>query len=304
MAHTSSYDMIRHSDTHSMTEGWRGKSWHYRLKSGVQIRGAQTRYVCDVDSSAEVPPQITFIYLLQGNMTLILRRKKYVFSAGEHGCCIMMSSKESEVLRRLANSGECNKHVVLTGMEQWLDEDVMENVEEYDLYNERLRSWPMTASMREGCEQWMTLDTSLGTLQRDILGLTLLNATWNYYLWWRKRTTLCIGGPDYQRLELAQSLDVLMRKGIFDAQRYADALNMSVRTLQRRAKEQLGCTLKEWITEQRLLLAKNAMLEKGVSISEASWIAGYQHNSSFILAFRKAFNVTPKVYLSLQKRHY
>ena len=301
MAHTSSHEMTKYANTTNVNENWRGNSWLYTLKSGVKIRGAQNQYVCDVDNSVEVPPQITFIFLLKGEMTLILRRKKYVFSAREHGCCIMMSSQESEVLRRLANMGEFNKHIVLTGMEQWLEEDAISDQERNELYDERMRSWPMTAAMREGCEHWMTLDTKLGTLQRDILGLSLLNLTWKYYLWWSQRAALPVASIDYQQLELAQSLDVLMRRGIFDSQSFADALNMSLRTLQRRSKEQLGCTLKEWITHHRLLIAKNALVERGMSITEAAWLAGYQHNSSFILAFRTAFKVTPKAYLSLQK---
>ncbi|MDB4836951.1 helix-turn-helix transcriptional regulator [Marinomonas sp.] len=301
MAHTSSNKMTRYEEKNSIKQNWRGDSWLYTLKSGVKIRGAHTQYVCDVDNSAEIPPQITFIFLLKGDMTLILRRKKYLFSAGEHGCCIMMSSTETEVLRRLANMGEINNHIVLTGMEQWLEDDVISSEARSDLYNERMRSWPMTVAMREGCEKWMSLDRTLGTLQRDVLGLSLLNLTWEYYLWLSDRKSLTVDNVDYQKLELVQSLDVLMRRGVFDTQGFADALNMSLRTLQRRAKEQLGCTLKDWITHQRLLLAKNALLEQDISISEAAWLAGYQHNSSFILAFRKVFKVTPKIYLSLQK---
>ncbi len=189
-------------------------------------------------------------------MTLILRRKKYVFSAGKHGCCIMISSLETEVLRRIAVIGEHDSHIALTGMEQWLSDYAISTSKIKDIYSEMARSWSMTATMREGCDQLMSLDTKASPLQKDLLGLTLLNLTWKHYLWWSEKNSLSYDNISYDHLDIKQSLEALMHKGIFDSQSFAGYLNISLRTLQRRAQEQLDCTLKDWVTHRRFIISR------------------------------------------------
>ena len=297
MSHTSSKEVT----FSKLSEGPVGAPWHYQLKSGVQIRGAHIHYARDVDRSAHTPPQVTFVFLLAGQMTLILRRRKYVLSAGKYGRCIMISSQHAEVIRRLANSGDCNQHIVVNGMERWLSDYVGSDLEINGLYDERLRSWPMSLEMEELCQKWQQQSNHHDPLQREVLGLALMNSAWQFFIK-QQHCVVTVNGHDAKALELAQSLQRQMRQGVFDGQSLADGLNLSLRTLQRRMGQVFGCTLKEWITQQRLELAKQALLKQGASLTQASQLAGYQHNSSFIVAFRKAFNVTPKVFLTQQKR--
>lgn len=58
-------------------------------------------------------------------------------------------------------------------------------------------------------------------------------------------------------------------------------------------KEETGYTIGNYITEKRLLLAKN-LVQNGSSITEACYQSGFKNYSSFSRAFKKAFNTIPK----------
>jgi AraC-like DNA-binding protein len=58
-------------------------------------------------------------------------------------------------------------------------------------------------------------------------------------------------------------------------------------------KEETGYTIGTYITEKRLLLAKN-LVQNGCSITEACFQSGFKNYSTFSRAFKKAFNTIPK----------
>ena len=58
-------------------------------------------------------------------------------------------------------------------------------------------------------------------------------------------------------------------------------------------KEETGYTIGNYITEKRLLLAKN-LVHNGSSITEACFQSGFKNYSTFLRAFKKKFNTIPK----------
>ena len=58
-------------------------------------------------------------------------------------------------------------------------------------------------------------------------------------------------------------------------------------------KEETGYTIGNYITEKRLLLAKN-LVQNGSSVTEACFQSGFKNYSTFSRAFKKAFNTIPK----------
>ena len=79
----------------------------------------------------------------------------------------------------------------------------------------------------------------------------------------------------------------------------AKSHNISISTLQRRFKYCCGTTVNEYIRALRLEYAKTAIIE-GKSIGEAAYMAGYNHSSNFITAFKKQFNATPKELIQIK----
>jgi AraC-like DNA-binding protein len=83
----------------------------------------------------------------------------------------------------------------------------------------------------------------------------------------------------------------------------ANKLQLSVSTLQRKFKQNYNMTVIEYVRIQRLEMARSGLLFKDLSIGEASYLAGYNHTSNFITAFKKQFGLTPTALLTdLQKR--
>ena len=58
-------------------------------------------------------------------------------------------------------------------------------------------------------------------------------------------------------------------------------------------KEETGYTIGNYISEKRLLLAKD-LVQNGCSITEACYQSGFKNYSTFSRAFKKAFNTVPK----------
>ncbi|MEK6242267.1 MAG: helix-turn-helix transcriptional regulator, partial [Escherichia coli] len=73
----------------------------------------------------------------------------------------------------------------------------------------------------------------------------------------------------------------------------AQELGMSVSTLQRAARKELGMSLQRYLRERKLQQVKVKLEERSVTIQEAAEIAGYAHSANFITAFRKLFGFSP-----------
>ncbi|RVU82854.1 AraC family transcriptional regulator [Leucothrix sargassi] len=83
-------------------------------------------------------------------------------------------------------------------------------------------------------------------------------------------------------------------------QEIADHLGLSISTLQRRFKQQVGMTVFEFTRYERLEKAKHALTHNHLTIGEAAYLSGYQHTSNFISAFSKQYEISPGQYV---KKH-
>ncbi len=73
----------------------------------------------------------------------------------------------------------------------------------------------------------------------------------------------------------------------------AKNVGFSVSSLQRHFKSTYGSTVVDYIRKRKLEMAKDAMINEGLPVSEACFIAGYSNPSSFATAFKRAFGVSP-----------
>ncbi|KZN12221.1 hypothetical protein OA79_17300 [Marinomonas sp. TW1] len=280
-------------DDQTIRDYYSGQYRFDSLKSGVAIHGGRNTYLRSIDDTAQIKPQISFIFLIKGDLQFSLGKQDYCFTAGEQGRCIMLSLNDSIRFRRVTFAGQSHEKVVLRGMERWFADTNASLTLSKAVYRQAVRDWPLTANMRQGCEAWLADANDKDPLHKDMLGMKLLNISWQHFI------QLELG----QVSELELRLQTLLEQGVFDVQQMADALHMSTRTLQRRAVEQLGKPLGAWVTEHRLMRAKQLMVEEKKSIAEAAWLVGYQHSSSFIHAFRRAYGITPKIFIEGYQTH-
>ncbi|MGF7143101.1 AraC-like DNA-binding protein [Anaerotaenia torta] len=89
---------------------------------------------------------------------------------------------------------------------------------------------------------------------------------------------------DYINEHLAEELSIDILSARFYLSRYY---------LMHFFKEETGYTIGNYITEKRLLLAKN-LVQSGSSITEACFQSGFKNYSTFSRAFKKRFKTMPK----------
>ncbi len=74
----------------------------------------------------------------------------------------------------------------------------------------------------------------------------------------------------------------------------ASQLNISVRTLEQRFKQQLGKTPGEYYLGIRLISARKLVLDTPLSIQEISVLSGFSSQSSFSRAFKNKYGISPQ----------
>ena len=80
-------------------------------------------------------------------------------------------------------------------------------------------------------------------------------------------------------------------------QQIADEFYLSISRICHLFKEETGLPLMKYVMKKRLLHAKE-LIRNGIKISHVYSLCGFQDNTSFFRAFKKEFNLTPKMYLS------
>ncbi len=75
---------------------------------------------------------------------------------------------------------------------------------------------------------------------------------------------------------------------------------VSVRTLQRIFRREVGTDFETWRRQARLMKAVE-LLAQGRSIKAVSHAVGYRQASTFVAMFRRALGLTPKAWISSLK---
>ncbi len=82
----------------------------------------------------------------------------------------------------------------------------------------------------------------------------------------------------------------------FSVKAIADSFDMSLASLSQYFREHTGITISQYITDLKLIKAKELLSSSNKSLKEVIKEIGYYDTSSFIRKFRKNFGMTPKEY--------
>lgn len=77
----------------------------------------------------------------------------------------------------------------------------------------------------------------------------------------------------------------------------AGACAMSIRSFERRIREEIGMNYRTWCRQVKLFRALD-LLAQGLPVSDVSHKLGYEGPSAFVATFKKAFGVTPGRYFA------
>lgn len=74
----------------------------------------------------------------------------------------------------------------------------------------------------------------------------------------------------------------------------ARAMHLSARSLQRRIKEERGCTFQDLVDEVRKKLCAKLLRDRRYSVEQVAYLVGYSDTTSFIRAYRRWHGRTPR----------
>lgn len=102
-----------------------------------------------------------------------------------------------------------------------------------------------------------------------------------------------IVGADQKRAMMARDLILDDLANPPSVESLAAQVGMSQRRLAEAFRDIFGCTVFEWIVQQRLDLARDLLLNSDFPIKEIAFRLGYTHISTFSSAFARRFDVSP-----------
>jgi len=114
-----------------------------------------------------------------------------------------------------------------------------------------------------------------------------------------KRTDVLGRLPDRTlsiREKIERSIGHNIRQGTCTAQDLADSLNVERSTMYRHIMSEFGMAPSDLLRQKRLEYAAQLLVEKKMSVQQASDAAGFESAAHFSRAFKKQFLVTPSQY--------
>jgi transcriptional regulator GlxA family with amidase domain len=91
-------------------------------------------------------------------------------------------------------------------------------------------------------------------------------------------------------------LDILENNPFCSINELAESVNLSRSRLEHLFKDQIGMQMGDYLLECRLKTAAELLKSSDMSVKEIAHLAGYEHSSSFIRAFKNMFGTIPSDY--------
>ena len=92
-------------------------------------------------------------------------------------------------------------------------------------------------------------------------------------------------------LRVVQSIESTLPRSVREL---AQQVHLSPTHLQRLFKQETGVHIRDLLTERKLTAAANLLTTTDMEIKEIAYLVGYRHHSSFVRAFQRRFDESPK----------
>lgn len=306
--------------------------WSCRFeRGGVSMHCGTVTEQENLCNTVELPPGISFNILFAGEVKFALSGTQHTLGRQYKPVeCAAYTLNRPEMLSRYLTKGQFVRKVNIFVNKTWLDSRMQidgsqEQIQRLFEHHATVRLWKPSAVIQKlaaGLLDSSPQDSLTESLRVEGESLRLLS----YCL-----EDLCaVCAPDEQMPgsqtsddpaapqsdqvpgqlpgqlpgKLPEKIRAALTTPGLSVEQIAASCNMSVSTLQRRVRAVYGMTVSEYIRSTRLEKARTAMVCDGLSIGEAAYLAGYQHTSNFIVAFKKNFSMTPAAYRKSHRSPY
>ncbi len=262
----------------------------------------------ETNFSTELPPGISFNFLFAGMIDYSFGQQKYCIQNKSdqplQGSIII--SNNDEILTRYFTPEMHIKKLNIFVEKKWLtsrcqtqiDHDVINQI----FTNASVFQWQPNQSTTEKADALIKIKSNASfseKLTSEHLTMELLALCLDEVYWQVKHNSSTRHKTiTHANTSLKHKIDRIDAQSLREI---AEALNISISTLQRQFKKSYGITISHYLTQRRLDEAKKSLLLDNLTIGEVAYAAGYNHSSNFINAFKKQFEMTPAAYVKLHK---
>jgi len=276
-----------------------------RLASGIVVHTSDLIELASLDSEREMEARLTFLIVLDGVLEITLAGRLYRagLEPGEQACCLTLPLTAVQPMQRCIRKGRRIRKVTIVLERAWFEQQGVE----YEDYLHRLGCQPdqpvrwtpppkvvdLAHSLLAGSGGGDPLLQNLAAEQSGLaLAIELLQALQKSF---SHRPGEAAGANEIAGHRMRAVISVIEARNarLSGVEELAGEVGMSVSALQRLFKKFYGTTVADYLRQRRLIDAREAMEREGLSIGEAAFLAGYNHPSNFISAFRRSFGKTP-----------
>jgi AraC-like DNA-binding protein len=273
------------------------------LRDGMSLHCTDVVHLHDMATQLVMPDESVKVLLkLEGNAQVVMGQQTLPLDAGDgrsavpRGAVVTLNGPDS--FQRHSRAGTRQRMVVLTLKPAWFDAAGLSQA----LFREHLRVhlWQPTARAVALAKQLihpLGLDSPMQRLHQESRALELIvEALSGPMAEPATATATRLPASAEQRVcRLRQLLDS-GEADHWDMPTIARSIGCNANTLQQQFRLVCGQTIFDYLRQQRLQRAAQALQRDGSSVAQAAEIAGYSSQANFSTAFRRQYGIQPKFY--------
>lgn len=288
--------------------------FHHNLNcDGLSVHAGKLVEMQEMSTCVELPAALSFNILFEGQVDFSLGQQRQQLgnmSDAEVECSAIILNQPEVLIRRFRKGMRVSK-LNLFAERQWLEKRATTHAEQQRLKHifanhNVFRYWQPSAQLVSLAQRLMTMSAEPSLTERlhaESMAIELLAVCLDELeakLQPAESTPRMKPVESSRDRQLKQQIDQMLLKRLTLTE-MSSSLGVSISTLQRKFKSAYGVTVNSYCRQRRLDIARKALQMEGKSIGEAAYLAGYNHPSNFIAAFKKRFDITPSELLSLDK---
>lgn len=277
-----------------------------RIDLKMQIHANDTLETASAHGTLALQPRLTVCVMLEGDLDAALDGRPLAMTAQHGPSGHLWINRREALLERWIRAGQRVRKVVITLPLSRSADGSGESSAGHSLIADfpgdlTLVRWQPSAQAIRYAEEILAAergDKPIARLESTIAALAILRGALSHGVGERRARER--SSPGTRDLVRARKAREYILRSIHEPMSIGDIASrngMSVSTLQRVFKSCFGTTVNEFMRMRRLELARLALLEKGVTVGEAAFAAGYSSTANFSTAFQRAFRYPPSACL-------
>ncbi len=281
----------------------RGRFGMRRLAGGLSVHWTESEEEYDLVTRLEQQPQVSLLMFLRGRAQVGLGARRYAFGRDDRPTGGLLASTEPDQFMRQGIPGQAVRKVSLGIPWEWFAAGGLLDAEGLGGLHRRLRihghseTWalsPRLIALTEAILCPGSLTSGLEDLALASRALDAIGATFDGLMAGEHGTRDGDGPGTDKRVTAARDF---LEAHLFDditLDAVARHAAMSVSTLQRRFKQEQGLSVIEYLRQRRLEIVRRDLERDHISVTEASFRAGYTSPANFATAFKRHFGYSPR----------